>query len=164
MPGFQCGTCGRIHDHVPRDLGFQRPASYFGVPERERKRRVHLTDDLCTIDRTEHFIRGVLYLPIRRTDEEFGWGVWARIGKADFDRYVCAWKTDTEESVPPFAGHLDGGVPPYPDTDGLHVTVTLRSGGQRPIFTVASELHPLGLDQRMGITEEKAHSFVAQYL
>jgi len=43
------------------------------------------------------------------------------------------------------------------------VMVKLHSGDQRPLFTVVSEQHPLGVDQRVGITEEKAHSFVVRW-
>lgn len=164
MAGFQCGSCGKLHDHLPRDLAYERPASYFGVPEPERERRVRISNDLCSIDDEHFFIRGVLYLPIHQSDEQFGWGVWVEVMRADFDQYVSAWKRDVEDTVPAFPGLLDGGVQPYPESDRLEVWVKLRSGGQRPVFTVVSEEHPLGVDQRAGISEERAHSFVARLL
>ena len=160
MPGFRCGVCDRLHDHLPRDIGYRRPEQYFEVPEAERPRRVYETDDLCVIDGKTFLIRGVLYLPIRGGDERFGWGVWASVGKRDFQRYMHAWEQDREDQVPPFAGRLASEIRAYPDSDRLELSVKLRSGGERPLFTVRSKTHPLGVDQQTGISEEKAHSFV----
>lgn len=162
MPGFRCGVCDRLHDHLPRDLGYRRPASYFSVPEHERVSRVQENDDLCIIDGSTFLIRGVLYLPIRESDEQFGWGVWARVGEGAFKRYLDAWRHNTEDQVDPFPGWLSGNVGPYEGSDGLEVAVVLVPR-ERPRFTVRSELHPLGVDQRRGISEEKAHGFVAPY-
>ena len=132
-------------------------------PEAERPRRVYETDDLCVIDGKTFLIRGVLYLPIRGDDERFGWGVWASVGKRDFQRYMRAGEQDREDQVPPFAGRLASDIRAYPDSDRLELSVKLRSGGERPLFTVRSKTHPLGVDQREGITPEKAHAFVESF-
>jgi hypothetical protein len=160
MPGFQCGTCGRLHDHLPRDIGYRRPDAYLAIPEEERERRAEVTNDLCIVDGTLFLIRGMLYLPI--TDGgRFGWGIWAAVSEDDYCTYLDAWESDTEDETPPFAGRLANALSPYPGAEGLDVVVKLRSGGQRPLFTVVSEHHPLGVEQRAGISDEKAHSFVA---
>jgi hypothetical protein len=164
MPGFRCGTCNKLHDHLPRDIGYRRPDVYLTIPEEERARRAYETDDLCVIDGKTHLIRGVLYLPIKGGEERFGWGVWVLVSEADYNRYLDAWDDDTEDAVPPFVGRLSNRLPPYPDADGVEVMVKLRSGGSRPLFTVRSVEHPLGMDQRDGITPEKAHSFVAHFV
>jgi len=163
MSGFRCGVCGKPHDDLPRDIAFRRPDPYFGVPEAERERRVRCNDDLCMIDDAECFIRGVLYLPFAHGSGQFGWGAWAHVSDVDFERYMDAWDNGTEDSVPPFPARLASALDPYPGSFGLAVTVKLHSGGQRPLFTVLSEQHPLGVDQRVGITEEKAHSFVVRW-
>ena len=160
MPGFRCGVCDRLHDQLPRDVAYRRPTPHFEVPEGERARRVYETDDLCVIDGETYLIRGVLYLPIKGGDERFGWGVWARVGRRDFQRYMHAWEHDTEDRVSPFAGRLASDLPAYPGSDHLELTVRLQSGGERPLFTVRSKTHALGVDQREGITLAKAHSFV----
>jgi len=157
--GFVCGICGKQHDHEPMAIAYRRPASFFTIPKEERDRRVQCNDDLCAIDGRQFFIRGVLELPIRGTDTSFDWGVWARVDQRDFQRYLDAWRADTEDDVPPFSGWLSGGPASYPDSDGLEVSVRLRSGGLRPDFTVRSASHPLGVDQRQGISLEKAHQF-----
>jgi hypothetical protein len=164
MAGFRCGTCGKLHDHLPMDIGYRRPEPYFAVPEEERARRIYETDDLCVIDGKTFMIRGVLYLPISGGDQQFGWGVWAVVSEQDFQRYLDAWDHDTEDDVPPFTGRLASAIPGYPGSDQVDLDIRLQSGGQRPRFTVRSETHPLGVDQRTGITLAKAHSFVEQRL
>jgi hypothetical protein len=164
MPGFQCGVCGRAHDHLPRDIAFRRPDAYFDVPEAERERRIQIDDDLCIIDESDFFIRGILYLPFKDGTGQFGWGVWARVSDYDFRSYLAAWTSDTENLVLPFPGQLASALDPYPGSSGLDLSVALQSGGQRPVFTVVSADHPLGVDQRQGISEEQTHSFVAPFV
>ena len=163
MPGFRCAICDKLHDHVLRDIGYRRPDRYFDVPEVERERRVYEDDDLCTIDGDAFMIRGVLYVPIDGGDERFGWGVWVTVSEDDYYGYLDAWDNDTEDETPPFVGQIANAIAPYPGSEGLDVTVKLRSGGQRPLLTVISDNHALGVDQREGITPEKAHSFVASF-
>lgn len=163
MPGFQCGTCGKQHDHLPRDIGFRRPDAYFNVPEGQRERRVLIDDDLCIIDEMTFFLRGVLYLPFQNGAGQFGWGIWATVSPDDFRAYVAAWHDDAEDHLPPFPGQIASALGPYPDSLGLSVTIQALSGGERPRLTVVSAEHPLGLDQRAGISDEKAHSFVEQW-
>ena len=81
MPGFRCGVCDRLHDHLPLDIGYRRPELYFSVPEDERASRIEENDDLCIVDDSIFLVRGVLFLPIQESDEQFGWGVWVRIGE-----------------------------------------------------------------------------------
>jgi hypothetical protein len=163
VSGFRCGICDRFHDHVARDIAFRRPDAYFDVPEEERERRVYETDDLCTIDGDLFLIRGVLYLPIDGLEERFGWGIWVSISEDDYYDYLDAWDNDTEDETPPFAGQVASAIAPYPGALELDVTVKLRSGGSRPTFTVISDMHPLGIDQRKGISEQKAHAFLEHY-
>jgi hypothetical protein len=162
MPGFQCATCGRQHDHLPRDIAYRRPDAYFDVPEDERERRVQLSDDLCMIDEETFMIRGILYVPVS-DGGQFGWGVWAAVSRDDYCIYLDAWENDTEDETPPFVARIDNEIAPYPGSRGLDVTVKLQSGGQRPRFTVITDSHPLGADQRAGVTDEQAHSFVAHF-
>jgi len=163
VPGFRCGVCDRLHDHLPRDIGYRRPELYFSVPAAERADRVEENDDLCIIDGSIFLIRGVLYLPIPDSDEQFGWGIWVSVSEADYYGYLDAWDNDTEDATPPFVGQVASAITPYPGAAGLDVMVKLQSGGSRPTFTVISDTHPLGIDQRQGVSEAKAHDFITYY-
>src|SRR4051812_20365407 len=163
MPGFQCATCGRQHDHLPRDIAYRRPDAYFDVPAEERERRIEANDDCCMIDGQLFMIRGILYVPID-DGEHFGWGVWATVSEDDYCGYLDAWGNDEEDETPPFVGKIANEIVPYPGSRGLDVTVKMQSGGERPRFTVISDSHPLGLDQRHGVSAKQVHDLVAHFL
>ncbi len=164
MTNYTCGICGKVHDELLMDIAIMRPLDYFKVPDKERKRRVKYTEDLCSIDDKEFFIRGILALPVKDSEEEFRWGAWALISEDDFNRYLELWDADDVGDEPPFVGWVAGGIPAYPDTDRLEVKVRLQSGNQRPRFQLVSDQHPLGRDQREGITMEKVHGFIEHFM
>ncbi len=60
--------CGQLHDELP-DIGSDKPAQWWDVPEQERDERIELSSDTCVIDGQLFFIRGVIQIPIRRFDE-----------------------------------------------------------------------------------------------
>jgi hypothetical protein len=162
MPEFRCGVCDRLHDHLPRDIGYRRPDAVLDMPAEERERRVYEDDDLCTIDSDTFMLRGILYTPID-DGGQFGWGVWVTVSENDYYGYLDAWDNDAEDETPPFVGRIANEIVPYPGSRGLDVTVKPRSGGQRPQLTVISDVHPLGVDQRRGITVEKSHRLVSHF-
>ena len=51
------------------DYGFAAPRNWFGLPETERAVRAKLTADICTIDDTEHYVRGCLEIPVSDSSE-----------------------------------------------------------------------------------------------
>lgn len=163
MAGFRCAYCDQLHEGPPRDVAYRRPDRYFDVPEGEQERRVYADDDLCTIDGDHFMIRAVLFLPIDGGDERFGWGVWVEVSENDYYGYLDAWDNDFEDELPPFVGQIANEIVPYPGSAGLDVTIKTQSGGQRPLLTVISDSHPLGVDQRQGITEEQAHHFLDHF-
>jgi len=106
MP-YQCHTCGRAHDDLP-DVGADAPGQWYGLPEADREIRARLTPDRCVIDGRDHFIRGIIGLPLvgdldaagGRTD--FGIGVWVSQAPHNFQTYVeCP---DTAD-IGPFFGN-----------------------------------------------------------
>jgi hypothetical protein len=146
------------------DVAYRRPDPYFAIPEGERPERIYETDDICVIDETQHFVRGVLEAPISDTEDRFAWGVWALVDRHDFNDYVTAWVNKTEDDMPSFGGKVPGGIATCPDSDLIEVTVRPRSGGLRPTFTVCSADHPLGIAQRTGISIEIAHNWVRPFV
>jgi hypothetical protein len=164
MPRFKCGICGKEHNELLLDLGYMHPADFFKIPPAEHGGRIKFNQDVCVIDGTEFYVRGILPLPIKDTAQEFRWGVWARIEKKDFRRYLELWNAEAAAHESPFLGHLSGGLRDYSDSDMLQVQVQLQPGNQRPRFYVVSASHPLGIDQRQGITMQKVHIFIEPML
>jgi hypothetical protein len=141
------------------DLAYEHPPEYLMVPPRQRAKRVLFNEDICVVDNKVFVVRAILELPVRDGPSRFAWGVWMLLSKEEFDRYLVLWRTHTEEGAPPLRGHLTGGVRTYADSDMLEVLGHLRRN-KRPSLEVLSETHPLGKDQREGITMEKVHAFL----
>lgn len=159
MTGYTCSVCGQHHDELPMDLAYTYPPEFFGIPADQHAARVYFTADTCVIDGQIFLVRGVLYLPVRDSDQRFGFGTWARVSREEFKRYFQLWDADDAHLEPPFDGVLSGGIGYYEDSDGLPASVQLQSNNQRPTFVVTSD-HPLGRDQREGITMHKVHAFL----
>ncbi len=161
---YICSICGKEHAALPRDMAYKLPGDYFDVPFDEREKRVWLdtgtNPDLCVIDGSKFYLRGVLSIPIKGEEDEFRWGTWIEVEKKDFQRYYELWNETDMSNEPSFRGFLSGGIRDFPDSDELEVIVELQSDNQRPRLTVASEAHPLAIAQREGVTPEDVHTFI----
>jgi hypothetical protein len=157
---YVCATCGEAHEGLP-DLGFLAPDTYLEVPEAERDARTTLTEDLCTVradDGDHYFIRGLLQLPVHGETEPFGLGVWVSQSKANFERYAA------EEEMSPTFGWLGNHLPHHEETTFLLRTrVHFRAGGLRPTIELEPTSHPLAVEQRCGISLERAWAIVHRY-
>ena len=66
-PGFQCAKCGKWHDDLPLDLGYDEPIYVAELDENERLKYVTDRGDSCELLRdgeTHHVVRGVIEIPI----------------------------------------------------------------------------------------------------
>src|SRR6516225_4092162 len=107
---YRCSVCGKEHDDLP-DIGADKPDQWFGIPEKERKRRVKLTADTCVIDNEDYFIRGVVEIPIHEQEEPFGFGVWVSQKRENFEKYLANFDSD---KIGPFFGWLCTRIAYYP--------------------------------------------------
>lgn len=160
---FRCTTCDEEHEGLP-DLGCDAPDPYLEVPEEEREKRTTYSLDRCTVldeDGEEHFfIRGVAFIPIKGQSEPFGVGVWVSQSEANFDRYL-----DDEEEMEPTFGWLANRLAFYEDSTFLLKTRVHFSGeGKRPTIELEPTDHPFAVDQREGITLERAWKIVHRYM
>src|SRR5579885_2793292 len=132
MPGYRCRHCGQHHDELPLHYGFQAPASWYGIPEAERRRRSHLSSDHCVIDGEHFFVVGNLELPVIGSEERFSRDVWVSLSDRSFARARKLWRQRGRESEPPYVGWLSSSVPGYPETLNLKTMVHTRAVGVRP--------------------------------
>jgi hypothetical protein len=157
---YRCPTCGKIHDDLP-DIGADKPDQWFGVPEKERKKRIKFTPDTCIIDNEDYFIRGVVEIPIHDYPEQFGFGAWVSQKKENFFTYQ---KHPDTPDIGPFFGWLCTRIRYYQvDTSMLKTRAHFRGDGLRPSIELEAIDHPLAVDQREGITLEKAWEIVHFY-
>lgn len=153
---FRCSCCGREIVGLP-DLAYDAPAHYREIPEAERRVRARLSEDLCTIDERDHFVRAVLLLPVRDSDEAFGFGVWVSLSAENFRRYAATFEDEDQSKLGAMFGWFCNRIPTYPDTLNLQTVVRPQDRRARPLVRVSDVHadHPLYLEQQSGITRER---------
>ena len=159
-PSFVCGTCGKIHEGLVKDMGFALPEDVWSIPAPERKTRAVFDTDLCRFGE-RHFIRCLLRIPFVGRTDYFGWGVWVEVDRHDFDRYVEFYQKDGS-AEPLVIGRLANRIPCYPDAAGEVVRIKFGVAGIRPdvLVDVGSETS-LGLDHNRGINDARHHQILA---
>ncbi len=157
---FVCATCGQEHSGLPQDYSFGLPDEVFDLDFLSRYQRARSNSDLCTLDDSRHFIRGVIPLPFQTSEEEFCWGVWVEVSREDHDRYVRGYYDDLS-AEPSFPGKLANDIPGHGGTLGLPLTVRFGEPGKRPnYYFEAAPVHPLAQDQLHGITAARHHDML----
>lgn len=155
-----CSVCGGTHGEIPFAFGAEAPYVYWTVPEAERSRRTLLSSDQCVIDDRHFFVRGNLEVAIRDggPGEAFLWGVWVSLSETNFFRMADLWNDEGRVSEPPYFGWLSTQLPGYPETLNLKTHVHTRQVGERPLVTLEPTDHPLAVEQREGISRERARA------
>jgi len=154
--GYDCRTCGKHHNEIPLDFAFDAPRYYYQIAPEERARRCKLTEDLCVVEDKHYFIRGCLEIPIVDVPARFVWGVWTSLSKANFDRTMELWDSEERLHEPPYFGWLSSSIPGYPETLSLKSHVHSRRKRMRPYVELEPTEHPLAVEQRNGITMDRA--------
>ncbi len=158
---YKCTTCDNFHEDLP-DIGIDRPDQWWDVAEEERDRRIELTSDTCIIDDEFYFIRGVIEIPVHGEAEPFGFGVWVSQKRENFENYVVHF--DSAE-IGPFFGWLCTRLACYADeTMHLKTFAYFRGNGLRPLIKLEPTDHPLAIDQREGISLQRAWDIVHHYM
>lgn len=168
---FKCADCGEIHRGSP-SFGYKRPAEYFFVPEAERDARIKISDDFCRIkppndqpdEAWDFYIRTILEIPIHGVDEPLSWGVWVTQSRESFERYMETFAQD--QTGDGSFGWLGVWMKYYDRARGNEPTEYLKCNvqwqgvkngkAQRPLIELQECDHPLYLDQRDGISWDRA--------
>ncbi len=162
--GFDCRTCGQRHDTLPLSFSVKAPLPVTASPSWQMASRVVITPDQCVIDGIHFYLRGRIVVPVHDCHEPFIWGVWAQVSAKNFYRTHQLWSTPGRENEPAFAGRLATNLPLFGNTLGIAVDVATQVVGRRPHFTVRSASHPLGREQREGITLARVEEIAAALL
>ena len=136
-------------------FGFGFPIQLMDVPEAEREERVFLTEDTCVIDDQHFFVRGCLEIPIIGSNDPYVWGLWVSLSEKNFFRFQELLGVDKRSQHGPYFGWLASPPRPYPDSLNLKTRVHLRDHGLRPLIELEPTEHPLAVEQRQGITQER---------
>jgi len=147
-----------------RDVRAGLPEPIFQLPAAERAARavVDPAGDFATLDGDQHFVRALIEVPIPSEEDVFGWGIWVRLTAADVQDVSARW-TDEASTGHSYAGTLATALPAYGETLGLRGVLTLRAVDKLPGFEVREPTHPLAVEQRDGITLERARELAEPY-
>lgn len=160
MARVRCSICGEDHDLSEAELTCDRPAEYFDVPASERETRTFASEGLTIIDhsstRARYFVRAVIVIPIRGdvSRDGFGWGAWAEVSRAEFQRLIDAGDEPGRENTPPLEGTLANDLAPFPGSLGLPVRVHIQPPELAPTMVITDDGHSLGAAQRRGVFHE----------
>jgi len=159
---FVCHSCGKTHDELPLDIGFDYPDLYFDVPKEERASRVFHNADYCVIDRQHHFVRGYVPIPILGAQpprDFFRWGVWVSLSQKSFENYISLQGLEVPKDTSYF-GWLCNRISEYPD-EPLKCDVFPQEK-LRPRIRIQRCDHPLYREQTEGIPLQRVHDLVMQ--
>jgi hypothetical protein len=162
-PGYTCTCCGDHHDELP--LNFSTTAPDVWDPSFEDDSDSMLSADQCVIKGEHFFVKGLIEIPVIGSPDVFSWGVWVSLSKANFARTVDLWESAGREAEPPYFGWLTTELPVYsPSTVNLKTNTHTRPVGQRPFIELEPTDHPLAVEQREGISQDRVHEIVRAVL
>jgi len=163
---FTCSTCGQEHDLAEISFGTDAPLQWGLLSEEERSRSL-LAGEQCEIASTEgrsFYIRACLEIPIKGTDQTFNWGVWCSLSEKSYSEIAQHWDDPCRQNLGPYFGWLCTKIPGYQDTAFLKTMVHQRAVGLRPLVQLEPTDHPLAVDQRNGIEENRLRDIVTGIL
>ncbi|WP_423889208.1 DUF2199 domain-containing protein [Bradyrhizobium sp.] len=161
MTTWTCGCCGRTFNPLPMDYGFAAPRNWLGLPDAERASRAKLTDDVCTIDNTERYVRGCLEIPVSGSSGSLVWGVWVSVSEESFHYILARWTSQIAPDEPPRFGWLSTWINGYPEPSEIRCNIFLRSGTLRPRIVLQPTEYPLAVEQHRGITLDRVKEIAA---
>ncbi len=159
-PPYACSVCGKLHPVADLSFATDFPDSYVNMSKDARDARALIGSDQCVIDQAQFYLRGCIELPVRESEGSFLWGVWARVHEVDFDEFAEYWETERrEEMIGPYKGRLANSLSIYPETPNMKLEIQIQPVGSRPLFFLEDQDHPMTIEQRTGLSMEKAKEY-----
>ncbi|MBW4985470.1 DUF2199 domain-containing protein [Mameliella sp. CS4] len=150
-PNRACPCCGRRFSGI-FDIGFDAPDAW---PHGERLgeddldiENDRLGPEFCRIG-ARYFLRAVLTLPLRGSEDWFSFGPWAEVPEPVFRAYLATIE-HPDQPFGPAEGLLANALPLFEDEAESAVTLTLPDPSQRPRLTATDG--PLAEAQAQGIS------------
>ncbi|GGY45208.1 hypothetical protein GCM10010363_27240 [Streptomyces omiyaensis] len=124
-----------------------------------------LSSDQCVIRGRHFFIRGLVEIPVIGSQDVFSWGVWVSLSRDNFTRALEVWNTEGREAEKPYFGWLCTELPFYPEsTTHVKTNAHTRPVGERPFIELEPTDHPLAVEQRTGITQDRVREIAMAVL
>jgi hypothetical protein len=163
-PAYRCPCCGEEYAAIPLCFGGGGPDFLYSIPSDEYQARVRLETSLCVIDNEHFFHRGRITIPILGHPEDLVFNVWTTIKAENFQLRIDNWRNPERAATGPYFGWLQTLVPSYGDTLNIKAMAFENGLDEIPRIEVFEENHPLTLDQKQGITFQKALSIINEIM
>lgn len=155
MASWSCSKCGEVHDSVPDSYVVDAPWPWFIAPPGSRTHPSLLSGDECILNGKDFFVSGCLEIPIIGRETPFVWGIWVSLSRAKFERQRTLVSDPSRVNELAYFGWLSSRIQIYPDTLLLKTHVHSRPVGMKPYIELEPTEHPLAVEQRNGISEER---------
>ena len=159
MQTVNCATCGKPHAVRDTELTYRLPNEIFDLEDERRAERAKISTDICMLDSSRMFLRGLLPLPVDGREGPYNIGVWVELSAQDFREIHALWSDPDQASHGPFPGALANEVYGCRDSRGLALEIRLTGPTTRPEFHLIGEGHDLIRQQREGITQHQAYEY-----
>lgn len=124
-----------------------------------------LSTDQCVIQGRHFFVKGLIEIPVIGSRDVFSWGVWVSLSRDNFARALEVWNTEGREAEKPCFGWLSTELALYsPGTTNLRTNAHTRPVGTRPFIELEPTDHPLAVEQRTGITQDRVREIAMAVL
>ncbi len=161
--GFTCSCCGEHHAELTMSYSTMAPDVW--DPSFENEPDCLLSSDQCVIKGQHFFIRGLIEIPVIGSQDVFSWGVWVSLSRDNFARALEVWSTEGREAEKPYFGWLSTELALYPEsTTNLKTNAHTRPVGKRPFIELEPTNHPLAVEQRTGITQDRVREIAMAVL
>jgi hypothetical protein len=159
-----CKTCGKAHPMENVELTYGLPDEIFGLTDESRNERAKTSPDICMLDGSRMFIRGVIPLPVEGRVKSYAIGAWAELSSDDFQRIYDLWDEPDQASSAPFPGTLANEIYNCPGSLGIAVEIRLTGPKSRPDIFVVDQGSILVRKQTQGISEHEAGEYTERSL
>ena len=154
-----CAVCGTRHDEELLELSYKRPDPVVELSQEERMLDVFENDDVCVVNDDRYFLRVTLPIPVNGRTEGYQIGVWVEVSRDEFQRVGDLWSEPGQAAEPPMKATLANEIRHHAGSFGLPVLLQLTGPKTRPQVFVVDATHPLGVEQRRGITPHRASEY-----
>lgn len=157
---FVCTVCHAPHPGMPMGYRVSFPAERYpdGAVVFER-------DGELVRAAEDRFVLANIELPVAgRPHEHFVWTCWISLSEESYERMQRLWDRPDRAQQEPAFGFVSVALPTYePTTFALKSRVYTRAIGLRPWVELEPTEHPLAVEQRDGIGEERAAAVYHYY-
>jgi hypothetical protein len=152
VASFVCSECGEHHREMPLAYRLEFPVDSLapGTAKFERDGELIVAGD-------DRFILANIELPVKGLQvSEFVWTCWISLSGPSYQRMRRLWNRRDREQQEAAFGYVSSALPTYePSTVALKSRVHTRAVGLRPSVELEPTEHPLALEQRDGIGQDR---------